>query len=114
MPNIKSAIKRVQVIERNRLRNKSYKTAVKTLTKRYLASVESYAASPSSESMQDAQQRMAAAYSKIDKAVKKGVLHPNTGNRKKARLAKVLKMHDAATQTASTETSTPTAATAAE
>ncbi|MGJ3251359.1 MAG: 30S ribosomal protein S20 [Elainellaceae cyanobacterium] len=113
MPNIKSAIKRVQTTERNRLRNKSYKTAVKTLTKRYLAAVESYAASPSSESMQDVQQRMAAAYSKIDKAIKRGVLHPNTGNRKKARLAKVLKMHDApAAQTAPTETSTPAEATA--
>ncbi|MGJ3248454.1 MAG: 30S ribosomal protein S20 [Elainellaceae cyanobacterium] len=116
MPNIKSAIKRVQITERNRLRNKSYKTAVKTLTKRYLAAVESYAASPSSETMQDVQARMAAAYSKIDKAVKRGVLHPNTGNRKKARLAKALKMHDASatkastTETSTTETSTPAAA----
>jgi small subunit ribosomal protein S20 len=36
---------------------------------------------------------MAAAYSKIDKAVKRGVLHPNNGARKKSRLAQRLKRH---------------------
>lgn len=91
MANIKSAIKRVQIAERNRLQNKSYKSAVKTLSKRYLAALESHVASPSAESAEEVQQRMAAAYSKIDKAVKCGVLHPNTGARKKSRLAKVLK-----------------------
>jgi len=35
--------------------------------------------------------RMSAAYSKIDKAVKKGVLHPNNGARKKSKLAQKLK-----------------------
>ncbi len=91
MANIKSAIKRVQVSERNRLRNKSYKSAVRTLMKNCLAAVESYAASPSPEAMQVAQQKMSLAYSKIDKAVKKGVLHPNNGARKKSRLVKALK-----------------------
>jgi small subunit ribosomal protein S20 len=100
--NIKSAIKRVQITERNRLRNKSYRSAVKTLTKRYLAAVGNYSASPSDESMQEVQQRLSAAYSKIDKAVKRGVLHPNTGARRKARLMKVLKHQ---TASASVETS---------
>lgn len=36
------------------------------------------------------------AYSKIDKAVKRGVLHSNTGARKKARLAKALKQDNTA------------------
>ncbi len=94
MPNIKSAIKRVQVAERNRLRNKSYRSAVKTLMRRYFTAVDAYAASPSSESMQEVQQYMSEAYSKIDKAVKRGVLHPNTGARKKSRLAKVLKAYE--------------------
>jgi small subunit ribosomal protein S20 len=89
--NIKSAIKRVQIAERNRLRNKSYKSAVKTLTKRYLTAVSEYTSNPTPESLQSVQERMAAAYSKIDKAVKRGVLHPNNGARKKSRLAKVLK-----------------------
>jgi small subunit ribosomal protein S20 len=93
--NIKSAIKRVKIAERNRLRNKSYKSAVKTLMKRYLAAVSEHAANPTPESSQSVQDRMAAAFSKIDKAVKRGVLHPNTGARRKARLARVLKRQEA-------------------
>lgn len=90
MANIKSAIKRIQVAERNRLRNKAYKSAVKTLTKRCLTAATTLATEPTSESTQEIQQRLAVAYSKIDKAVKRGVLHPNTGARKKSRLAKAL------------------------
>jgi small subunit ribosomal protein S20 len=88
--NIKSAIKRVDIAERNRLHNKSYKSAVKTLTKKYLEAVATYTASPSPDVLQDAQSKLSATYSKIDKAVKRGVLHRNTGARKKARLAKLL------------------------
>jgi small subunit ribosomal protein S20 len=93
VPNIKSAIKRVQISERNRLRNKSYKSAVKTLMKKCFTAVEQYEAAPSPEAQQEVRQRMAEAYSKIDKAVKRGVLHPNTGARKKSRLAKTFKLH---------------------
>lgn len=90
MANIKSAIKRVETAERNRVRNKAYKSAVKTLMKKYLASVEKYAANPSPEAMNEVHSHMAAAYSKIDKAVKRGVLHANNGARKKSRLARSL------------------------
>jgi len=89
--NIKSAKKRIQIAERNRLQNKSYKSAVKTLMKKYFAAVEEYASDPSSEKEQQVQQAMSAAYSKIDKAVKINALHRNNGARKKARLAKALK-----------------------
>jgi small subunit ribosomal protein S20 len=99
--NIKSAIKRVQIAERNRLRNKSYKSAVKTLMKRYFAAVDRYAADPTPELMAEVQQSMASAYSKIDKAVKRGVLHINNGARKKSRLARALKQHTAPEATAS-------------
>jgi small subunit ribosomal protein S20 len=88
--NTKSAIKRIQIAERNRLRNKAYKSAVKTLMKKYLKAVETYAASPSPETKEAVQEAMSAAYSKIDKAVKRQVLHRNNGARKKARLAKAL------------------------
>lgn len=91
MANTKSAIKRVQIAERNRLRNKAYKSAVKTLMKGCLAAVNTYKTNPSPESLQSVEQRMSAAYSKIDKAVKRGVLHPNNGARKKSRLARALK-----------------------
>jgi len=86
--NSKSAIKRIQINERNRLRNKAYKSAVKTLMKKYFAAVEVYAAEPSPEALAAVQQTQAAAYSKIDKAVKRGVLHANTGARRKSRLAR--------------------------
>ncbi len=101
MANIKSAIKRVEISERNRLRNKAYKSAVKTLTKRYLTALDQYAATPSPEAKQEAQERMSAAFSKIDKAVKRGVLHRNTGARKKSRLAKAFKKHESSGSTAS-------------
>lgn len=93
MANIKSAIKRVEIAERNRLRNKSYTSAVKTLTKKYFEAVKQYAANPTSESMAEVQVRLSSAYSKIDKAVKRGVLHRNNGARKKARLMRVLKQN---------------------
>jgi len=96
--NTKSAIKRVDIAERNRLRNKAYKSAVKTLMKKYFAAVETYAANPSPELRQEVQKHMAAAYSKIDKAVKRGVLHVNNGARKKSNLAARLKRHELSAQ----------------
>jgi small subunit ribosomal protein S20 len=93
--NIKSAIKRIQIAERNRLHNKAYKSAVRTLMKRYFTAVSAYASNPTSEAMQQVERCMAEAYSKIDKAVKRGVLHRNNGARKKARLAKALKAQTA-------------------
>ncbi|GEM_PF-107920 len=100
MGNIKSAIKRAQVSERNRLRNKAYKSAVRTLMKKCLVAVDSFGADPAPEKMQEVQRHLANAYSKIDKAVKRGVLHPNTGGRKKSRLARALKRYDPAPTTA--------------
>ena len=90
MANSKSAIKRIRTAERNRLRNKTYKSALRTLTKKYFTAVETYTAEPTSENMEAVNQAMSAAYSKIDKAVKRKVLHKNNGARKKARIARVL------------------------
>jgi small subunit ribosomal protein S20 len=89
--NIKSSIKRIEIAERNRLRNKSYKTAIKTLMKKYFDAAQTYIADPTPEQMTVVQERMGLAFSKIDKAVKRGVIHSNTGARKKARLARALK-----------------------
>ncbi|HAN46006.1 MAG TPA: 30S ribosomal protein S20 [Cyanobacteria bacterium UBA8156] len=91
MANIKSAAKRAEVAERNRQRNKSHKSAIGTLMKKYFGAVSEYAANPTPEALAAAQDRMNLAYSKIDKAVKKGILHRNTGDRRKARLAAALK-----------------------
>ncbi|HIK36460.1 MAG: 30S ribosomal protein S20 [Geminocystis sp.] len=90
MANTKSALKRIKINERNRKRNRAYKLAVKALMKKYFKAVEAYAASPTEEMMQQVQECMSAAYSKIDKAVKRGVYHKNNGARKKSRLARAL------------------------
>lgn len=74
MPNIQSAIKRVKVAETKNLRNRIVKSKVKTAIKKF--DTEATAAQYSLTT------------SAIDKAVAKGVLHKNTANRKKARLAK--------------------------
>ncbi|MBA3924545.1 MAG: 30S ribosomal protein S20 [Nostocaceae cyanobacterium] len=91
MANSRSALKRAQIGERNRLRNKSYKSAVKTLMKKYFTAVETYAATPNPELEKSAQDQMSEAYSKIDKAVKRGIIHPNNAARKKSQLARKFK-----------------------
>ncbi|PZV18396.1 MAG: 30S ribosomal protein S20 [Leptolyngbya sp.] len=91
MANIKSAIKRVEIAERNRLRNKSYKSSVKTFMKKCFAAVGSHAANPTPESEQIVQASLASAYSHIDKAVKRGALHANTAARRKSRLMRTVK-----------------------
>lgn len=96
MANIKSAVKRIQVAERNRLRNKSYKSAVKTLTKTYYAALGEYAADPSDENKQAVDSSMSAAFSKIDKAVKRGSIHKNAAARRKSRIAHALKKSEPA------------------
>ncbi|MBE9034278.1 30S ribosomal protein S20 [aff. Roholtiella sp. LEGE 12411] len=91
MANTKSALKRAEIAERNRLRNKAYKSAVKTLMKKYISAVDVHTANPTPESKQVVESRLSEAFSKIDKAVKRGVLHPNNGARKKSKLAHRLK-----------------------
>lgn len=91
MANIKSAKKRIQIAERNRLSNKSYKSAVKTLMKSYFEAVDAYKANPTPEALAVANAKQSLAYSKIDRAVKRGVLHSNTGARRKSKLSVALK-----------------------
>jgi small subunit ribosomal protein S20 len=96
MANIKSAIKRVEVAERNRLRNKAHKSVVRTLMKKYFVAVEKHTATPSDETSAEVEKCMNEAYKKIDKAVQKGVLHRNNGANKKSRLAKAIAVKVAA------------------
>jgi small subunit ribosomal protein S20 len=96
MANIKSAIKRVEVAERNRLRNKAHKSVVRTLMKKYFTAVEKHTATPSDETSAEVQKCMNEAFKKIDKAVQKGVLHRNNGANKKSRLAKAIAVKAAA------------------
>lgn len=83
MPNIKSAKKRVLVINKKTARNKAIKSEVKTEIKKFTAAVEAgdkaaaTALFPSTCSI-------------IDAAVSKGVLKKNTAANKKSGLAKKL------------------------
>ena len=91
MANNKSAKKRIQVAERNRLFNKSYKSTVRTLTKKTLVNCEKYKKDPNSENKDLVQSSVNEAFSYIDKAVKKSVLHKNNGANKKSRINKLVK-----------------------
>ena len=89
--NNKSAKKRIQVAERNRLVNKSYKSSLRTLTKKTLANCEKYKQEPNSDNKDILLLSVNKAFSLIDKAVKKNVLHKNNGANKKSRINKVVK-----------------------
>ena len=91
MANNKSSKKRIEIAERNRLRNRSYKSALRTLMKRCFAACSSYGDQPGDSAKQVVQTSMNAAFSKIDKAVKVGALHSNTGAHQKARLSAAVK-----------------------
>jgi len=89
--NNKSAKKRIQIAERNRLVNKSYKSIVKTLTKKTLDNCEKYKKDPNDENKNLVITSLNKAFSLIDKAVKKNVLHKNNGANKKSRINNFVK-----------------------
>jgi small subunit ribosomal protein S20 len=78
LPRIKSAKKRVEVAERNRQRNMAFKSAVRTAIKKVLTG----------ENETVRAENLKTAYSLIDRAVLKGILHKNTAARYKSRIAK--------------------------
>jgi len=84
MPNIKSAKKRVKTSKRNTERNTSQKSAMRTA----IRAVRDLVANGDKK---DAEAKMPAAYSLIDKAVKRNVIHKNAAARLKSRLAARLK-----------------------
>ncbi|HSX01938.1 MAG TPA: 30S ribosomal protein S20 [Candidatus Saccharimonadia bacterium] len=80
MPIIKQAIKRAKQALTRRSRNLQVKRAVKQDTQALQAAI---AAGNTAEY----QEKLAAAYSEIDRAVKKHTLHKNTAARRKSQLA---------------------------
>ena len=89
--NNKSAKKRIQIAERNRLINKSYKSSVRTLTKKTVENCEKYKKNPNEDNKNLVQKSLNKAFSLIDKAVKKNVLHKNNGANKKSKINKIVK-----------------------
>lgn len=84
MANLKSAIKRIQTNETRRSRNKSIISNMRTNIKR----VEHFV---NENDLENAKEAYRNANRIIDRAVQKGVIHKNNGNRQKARLAKKLR-----------------------
>ena len=83
MPRSKSAEKAARASERKRLRNKSVRSATKTKMTRAEELI-------SSNELEPAREAVTTAISALDKAAKKGVIHPNTAARRKSRLMKKL------------------------
>lgn len=83
MPNIKSAKKRVLITKSKTLQNKSFRSAMKTSIKKYEAAL-------AEGNKELASKTYLEAVSNIDRAVNKGILHPNTAARKKSRYTKLL------------------------
>ena len=83
MPNIKSAIKRVSVIEKKTLRNNMIKSEYKTAIKRFEEAL-------ANNNVEEATKLFSTATRKIDQACTKGIIVKNTAARKKSNLAKKL------------------------
>jgi len=90
MANNKSARKRIVINERNRLRNRYYKTSVRTLTKLFLKNLKLSETEQTPESKEKLQTILNSIYSFLDKGTKKKIFHKNTAARQKARLASSL------------------------
>lgn len=80
MANIKSQKKRVITNEKRRIRNKEYRTALKTYIKRFNAAVIG-------DDDDLAQTEFRNAARALDKAVSKGILHRNNAANKKSSMA---------------------------
>ncbi|MBO4652660.1 MAG: 30S ribosomal protein S20 [Lachnospiraceae bacterium] len=83
MANIKSAKKRILVIETKTLRNRIIKSKVKTLTKKVDAAV-------AAGDKTLAQNNLTTAIVAIDKAAAKGIFHKNNAARKVSRLQRAV------------------------
>ena len=80
MPNIKSAKKRVKVIEQKTAINTARKTALKTAIKKFEAAV-------AAANKDDAAVLFKDAVKKLDQAVAHNLVHKNKAARKKSQLA---------------------------
>ena len=83
LPNIKSAKKRVKVIEAKTLQNKMFKSSFKTAVKKYVAAVEA-------GDKELAATLYKAAVKKVDQAADKGIIHANAAARKKSQFTLML------------------------
>ena len=83
MPNIKSAKKRVKIIEKKTLTNNMIKTGYKSAVKKFEEAI-------AAGNIEEAKVLLSEATKKIDQACTKGVIVKNTAYRKKSNLSKKL------------------------
>lgn len=83
MPNIKSAKKRVLVIDKKTEQNKAIRSAYKTQIKKVEALIKE-------ANFEDAKLGLDKAFALIDSACSKNIIHKNNAAHKKAKLAKKL------------------------
>ena len=83
MPNIKSAKKRVRIIEKKTSRNNMIKSGYKTAVRKFEEAVNA-------GNIDEAKVLLSNATRKIDQACSKGVIVKNTAARKKSNLSKKL------------------------
>ncbi|KAI6687271.1 hypothetical protein NL676_024099 [Syzygium grande] len=85
-----SAAKRARQAEKRRVYNKARKSEIRTRMKKVLEELDGLRKKPDAqaEEILQIEKLIAEAYSVIDKAVKVGTLHRNTGARRKSRLAR--------------------------
>ena len=83
MANNRAAKKRIKVIEKKQMRNKSIKSSTKTAVKKLLQAIES-------GDKARAQEAHRLAVRAIDKATTKGIFHKNNASRKKSQLTKLV------------------------
>ncbi len=82
MANIASQKKRILRTERERVENRRFTSSVKTYFRRLEAAAEAKDADAADESLRELSSR-------IDRAVRSGAMHRNTGARKKSRAARL-------------------------
>ena len=83
MANLKSAIKQIRASERRRKVNQMHRSRARTQVKQTRLMIED-------GELVEAEAMLSQASSALDKAAKKGALHPNTAARRKSRLMKAL------------------------
>ena len=91
MANSKSAEKRIQINERNRLTNRFYKSSIRTSIKVFFKDLENYKVSQSPKDKEKLQKALNLVYSLMDKGTKKNIFHKNRKTKKKAQLSAYLK-----------------------
>ena len=91
MANSKSAKKRININKRNQLRNKYYKTSVRTFIKLFFKNLEIYKVSQHLEDKKRVNEILGCVYSILDKGTKKNIFHKNMAARKKSKLVAYLK-----------------------